>query len=80
MDNNSEVGLPYTPIIRTMPLNTGLQNGPNAASKKKILRAALRLFESNGVIVNEQRLADKTIGLNQFDAPEPQTGLKYIHN
>jgi len=78
VDNNSEVGLPYTPIIRTMPLNTGLQNGPNAASKKKILRAALRLFESNGVIVNEQRLADKTIGLNQFDAPEPQTGLKRI--
>lgn len=78
VDNNSEVGLPYTPIIRTMPLNTGLQNGPNAASKKKILRTAIRMHESNGVIVNGQRLADKTIGLNQFDAPEPQTGLKRI--
>lgn len=78
VDTDWEVGLPYTPIIQTMPLNTGLQNGPNAASKKKILRAALRLFESNGVIVNNQRLADKTIGLNQFDAPIPQTGLKRI--
>lgn len=78
VDDNWEVGLPYTPLIKTMPLNTGLQNGPNAASKKKILRAALRLFESNGVIVNNQRLADKTIGFNQFDAPEPQTGLKRI--
>jgi hypothetical protein len=73
-----EAGLAYTPIIKTMPLNIGLQDGPNAASKKKILRAALNLFESNGVIVNGQRLADKTIGINQFDAPEPQTGLKRI--
>lgn len=73
-----EAGLAYTPTIKTMPLNIGLQDGPNAASKKKILRAALNLFESNGVIVNEQRLADKTIAINQFDAPEPQTGLKRI--
>jgi hypothetical protein len=73
-----EAGLSYSPIIETMPLNIGLQNGPNAASKKKILRAAIQLFESNGIIVNGQRLADKTISVNQFDAPEPQTGFKRI--
>lgn len=78
IDDTWEVGIPFTPVIRTMPLNVGLQNGPNAASKKKILRAAVRLFESNGVIINGQRLADKTISINQFDAPEPQTGLKRI--
>lgn len=73
-----EAGLSYAPVIKTMPLNVDLQNGPNAASKKKILRAAIQLFESNGVIVNDQRLADRTIGVNQFDAPEPQTGYKRI--
>lgn len=73
-----EAGLRYTPLIKTMPLNIGLQNGPNAASKKRIVRTALNMFESNGVIVNGQRLADKTIGVNQFDAPQPQTGLKRI--
>lgn len=78
VDDNWEVGLHYKPSIRTMPLNTGLENGPNAASKKKILRVGIRMHESNGVIVNGQRLADKTIGLNQFDAPSPQTGLKRI--
>jgi len=61
-----------------MPLNIGLQNGPNAASKKRIVRAALLLHESNGIIVNGQRLADKTIGVNQFDPPEPNTGLGRI--
>lgn len=73
-----EAGLTYAPFIKTMPLNIGLQNGPNAASKKKILRSAIQLFESNGIIVNGQRLADKTIGVNQFDAPQPQTGFKRI--
>ena len=73
-----EAGLSYSPLIRTMPLNVSLQNGPNAASKKKILRAALNLSNSNGVIINGQRIADKVIGLNQFDAPEPQSGIKRI--
>ena len=61
-----------------MPINTGLKNGPNASSKKKILRASIRRHESNGVIVNGQRLADRTIGVNQFDAPIPQSDLKRI--
>lgn len=73
-----EAGLFYTPTIRTMPLNVGMQNGPNAASKKKILKAAVNFYESNGILVNGQRLADKTIGVDQFDAPTPQTGLKRI--
>jgi hypothetical protein len=70
-----EAGLEYLPIITTMPLNVNLQNGPNASSKKKIARVSLQLFESNGVIVNGERIADKTIGQDQFDAPEPQTGV-----
>jgi hypothetical protein len=70
-----EAGLEYLPVITTMPLNVNLQNGPNASSKKKIARVSLQLFESNGVIVNGERIADKTISQNQFDAPEPQTGV-----
>lgn len=73
-----EAGLTYKPMIKTMPVNVGLSNGPNVASKKKILRAAIRLHESNGVIVNGQRLADKTIGVDQFNAPAPQTEIKRI--
>lgn len=73
-----EVGLEYTPTVKTMPLNISLQKGPIAASKKRILRSAIQFYESNGIIVNGQRLPDKTIGVNQFDSPEPQTGLKRI--
>jgi hypothetical protein len=76
---DKEAGLSYLPTIKTMPLNVDLANGPNASSKKKIARISLQIFESNGIIVNNQRLADKTIALNQFDAPAPYTGIRRIH-
>lgn len=69
-----EAGLEYLPIIQTMPLALILQNGSNVFLKKKIQRVGINMFESNGVIVNGQRIADRTIGLDQFDPPIPQTG------
>jgi len=77
--SDKEAGLSYLPNIQTMPLNVDLANGPNASAKKKIARISLQIYESNGIIVNEQRLADKTIALNQFDAPDPYTGIRRIH-
>jgi len=73
-----EVGLEYQPVIKTMPLNVNLNDGSHAAQKKRIMRCAIRVYESNGVIVNGQRLADKTIGQDQFDAPTPQSEFKRI--
>ena len=73
-----EVGLDFNPVIVTMPLNLNLQAGPTASQKKKILRASVQLYESNGIIINGQRIADRTIGLNQFDPPEAFTGVKRI--
>ena len=71
-------GLNFTPIIETMPLNIPLQNGPNAALPKRIVRAGVELYESNGVLVNGQRIADKTMGVDVFDPPIPNTGLERI--
>lgn len=71
-------GLNFTPLIETMPLNVALQNGPNAALPKRIVRAGVELFESNGVLVNGQRIADKTMGVDVFEAPIPNTGLERI--
>jgi len=72
-------GLSFTPTIETMPLNVPLENGPNAAKPKKIIRASIELFESNGVLVNGVRIADKTMGIDVFDALVPQTGLKQVY-
>ena len=75
----TEVGLEYLPVITTLPLNVNLQNGPSASQKKRIARVSLQLYESNGVIVNGQRIADKTIGIDQFDAPAPNTGIERMY-
>lgn len=75
----NEAGLEYLPIIKGMPLAQILQNGSNVFLKKKIQRVAINMFESNGVIVNGQRIADRTIGLDQFDAPIPQTGIFRVY-
>ena len=69
-------GINFTPIIQTMPLSIQLANGPNAALPKRIVRAGVQLFESNGVLVNGQRIADKTMGVDVFESVIPQTGLK----
>ncbi|MFQ6609431.1 MAG: hypothetical protein ACE5D7_01395 [Fidelibacterota bacterium] len=74
--SDKEAGLSFIPTLVTMPLNMPLQNGPNASLKKKIVRFSLQIFESNGIIVNDQRIPDKTTGIDQFDAPVPRTGFE----
>lgn len=71
--SSTEVGYSFTPVIKTMPLNIGLDNGPNAAKKKRIIKAAINYYKSNGIIVNNQVISDKVIGEDQFDAPIPKT-------
>lgn len=71
-------GLGFTPTIETMPLNISLQNGPNAAKKKKIVSASVEIFESNGVLVNGVRIPDKTMGVDVFDSPTPKTVLRKV--
>jgi hypothetical protein len=77
--SDKEAGIQFVPLIRTLPLNVSMQNGPNASKKKRIIRASLHLFESNGVIVGGTRIPDKTIGVDQFDAPSPMTGIERRH-
>ena len=79
----TEVGLRFTPLIETMPLNLPLQNGPNFSEPKKINRVTVDFFESLGIIVKNSlgeraRIADKTMGVDVFDNPTPQTGRKDI--
>jgi hypothetical protein len=71
-----EYGLAFYPEMQTMPQNVNLQTGSALYKKKRIKRVALDLYESNGIIVNGQRIADRTIGVNQFDAPQPYSGIK----
>lgn len=80
---NTEVGLRFTPLIETMPLNIPLQNGPNFAEPKKINRVTVDFYESLGILVSnslgyQTRIADKTMAVDVFDNPTPSSGREDI--
>jgi hypothetical protein len=66
----------FIPEVKTMKVNYAGPEGSVAYKKKKIVYLVANLFESNGVIINGERLPDKTISINQFDVPIPFTGVK----
>ena len=72
------IGIPFRPTVKTMQLNTNLPNGPNLTQKKRIRRASIYFQESNGITVNGTVIRDRTLGVDQFEAPIPQTGFKRV--
>ena len=76
-----EYGLPFSPEMVTMPMNVNLKTGSALYKKKRLKRVALDIYQSNGIIVNDNRIYDRTIGLNQFDAPTPISGVyrRYLY-
>jgi hypothetical protein len=61
-----------------MPANDAGVMGPTANVNKRISRASIGIYKSNGVICNGRRIPDKTTSVNQFDVPIPFTGKKRL--
>jgi len=75
-----EVGMNYDVRIKTMPLNIDFQNGPILTRKKRIVRIVLDVYESLGIYVDDELLADRLFGTGVLDTtPLPFTGIKDIH-
>lgn len=81
------IGIPYRPIVRTMPINQQFPNGNTYAMKKRVSRAIIEYYLSNSVQVKNyiddvevfsQNIADRTLGIDQFEAPIPSTDIKRI--
>ena len=74
------VGLPFTPRVKTMPLNTNIGSGENSMRLKKIIRMNLRVYESFGIYINGQPVPIRTFGEGE-DSPLannsiiPKTGI-----
>lgn len=47
-----EVGLPFVPTVKPMPLNTNIGSGQNQMRLKKIVRMNLRVYESSGIYID----------------------------
>lgn len=71
-----EVGLNWTPIITTMPLNSDFGNGDNFMRRKRIVKGRINVYESLGLLYNGRVLPDDHWDVDNWDeVPEPFTGV-----
>lgn len=72
-----QVGLNYTPIVETLPVEPRLASGPIRAFKKRILEINSEHFESYAVTINGEQVAFRQFGEDVLDIPiQPFTGIK----
>jgi hypothetical protein len=64
-----EVGLPFVPTIKPMPLNTNIGSGENQMRLKKIVRMNLRVYESSGVYINDLPVPIRSFGAAGITSP-----------
>jgi len=64
-----EVGLPFVPTIKPMPLNTNIGSGENQMRLKKIIRMNLRVYESSGVYINDLPVPIRSFGAAGITSP-----------
>ncbi len=75
-----EVGLEFNPNIITMPVNDSFKDGPTLNREKRIVRATVNRYLSLGIFVNGERLPDRQLDLDTFDAvPAPSSELQEIY-
>ncbi len=73
------VGLDFTPLIETLPVNINTQAGPNLYLPKTIIRVFVDFFESLGIEVNGIPLPNLTFSDDNFITPPvPRTGFDQL--
>jgi len=75
-----EVGLDYTVVVKTLPLNVdSAESGAVVNLRKRVNRVILNINESLGVYVMYNYLSDRKFTVVLDEAPEPYTGEKEIY-
>jgi hypothetical protein len=71
-----EVGLPFVPTIKPMPLNTNIGSGQNQMRLKKIVRMNVRVYESSGINIDGIAVPVREFG--EAGTTSPLTGGSII--
>ena len=75
---NVVIGLDFTPVIETLPINVNTQLGPNLYLPKTIIRVFVDFFESLGIEVNGFPLPNLTFSDNFVTPPKPRSGVEEL--
>lgn len=76
-----QIGLTYTPLIKTLPPAPRMQSGSIRGSKKRVYDIILDLFETQDITVQGRQIPFRNFGTSILDQPiDEYTGLKKIEN
>ena len=76
----AQIGMNFNTTVTTLPLNQETQQGSTVMRKARVVRTTLHLYESLGVLVDGERLADMSFPGTLGASNDPFTGLKEIRN
>lgn len=75
-----EVGLNFTPIIKTLPVEPNLSSGSLKGFKKRIFEVNAELFETQSLTINGKEVAFRRFGTGVLDDDvEEYTGIKTVN-
>ena len=78
--DSAQVGLGFTPIIQTMPIEKDIGPGYNLAGEKRIVKAMVYMQGTSNLNVQGELLPFRNFGVGVLDAPPQQfTGKKEVY-
>lgn len=63
----------YKWVVETLPVDAELQDGVMFGRKRRIVKVSFRMHETNGLVVNNSRVAMRHYGASLLDKPNPRT-------
>lgn len=77
---SSEVGLPISVQIKTMPLNVKSQAGTRIGFRKRVVEVNALLHETQNIVINGNLVPIRSLGAGALGSPVPEfTGTKSLH-
>ena len=75
-----QVGLNFTPTIKTLPVEPNLPSGSLRGFKKRIFEINAELFETQAMSINNKEIAFRSFGTNVLDDDvDEYTGIKTLN-
>jgi hypothetical protein len=75
-----EVGLNFTPEIKTLPVEPNLASGSLKGFKKRIFEVNAELFATQSLTIDGKSVSFRNFGTNVLDSSVQEfTGLKTLH-
>lgn len=76
-----QVGINFTPEVKTLPVEPNLSSGSLKGFKKRIFEINAEIFETQAMTIDNKEIPFRSFGENVFGSPVTEfTGIKTLHS